>query len=66
MLPFLKNRDGAAASPVETKEREHDETYDIVDAIAEDFKAGRFKEAIQSLIDHIQALDVEQDQEMGA
>lgn len=68
MLPFLKNRDDGASAPVETIERDHDEGFDMLDAVADDmlaaFKAGdksRLKDALGALVDHIQNSDVAQD-----
>lgn len=73
MLPFLKNRDGGAASgPVESIERTPDEgsDYDMLDAVADDLLAAfeakdkaLLKSALQSFVDHIQAQDVMQDEE---
>jgi len=70
MLPFLKNRDdGVGVGPVETKERKHDEDYDMLDAVAQDLLAAvekkdvsLVKAALASLCTHIQDLDEEQDQ----
>ncbi len=71
MLPFLKNRSDGASMPVETVERDHDEGFDMLDAVAGDIleavKAGdksRLKSALGALVDHIQDQDKEQDQEM--
>lgn len=72
MLPFLKNRsDGSASTPVETLERDHDEGFDMLDAVAGDIldaiKKGdkaMLKDALGALVDHIQSEDVEQDQEV--
>ncbi len=73
-LPFLKNRDDGASMPVETKEREHDDTYDTLDAVADDMLAafkkgdkGALKAALSAFADHIQSQDVAQDElTMGA
>lgn len=73
MLPFLKNRSDGASMPVdETLEREHDEDFDMLDAVAGDLldaiKKGdkaMLKDALGALVDHIQTLDVEQDEGMG-
>lgn len=70
MLPFLKNKDdGVGVGPVETKRREHDEDMDMLDAVASDVldavKKGDkklLKAALEALCEHIQALDIEQDQ----
>ena len=72
MLPFLKNREDAAASlPAETQEREHDEDFDLLSAVAEDILAAiekrdikRLKSALEALCEHIQDLDSTQDQAM--
>ncbi len=72
MLPFLKNREGAAASgPVETIERSPDDEggeYGMLDAVADDLLAAiekkdkaLLKEALAALVEHIQAEDVAQD-----
>jgi hypothetical protein len=75
-LPFLKKKDGAAAStPVEVLERKPDEDtpedMDMLDACAEDFlqaikmkDAKMLREALEALISHIQMLDEEQDKDM--
>ncbi len=74
MLPFLKNRDdGVGQGPVETVERKpDDDSYDMLDAVAEDIlaaiekkDAGALKAALSSLCDHIQSLDQEQDAQEG-
>ncbi len=73
MLPFLKHRDdGLGVAPVESKERKHDEDFDMLGAVAEDIlqaiekkdKAG-LKAALGALCEHIQELDEEQDQMTG-
>jgi hypothetical protein len=75
MLPFAKNRDdGVAAGPVETKARGHDDSFDLLDAVAEDMLMAlerkdkpRLKAALEALISHIQDLDETQDETtMGA
>ncbi len=69
MLPFLKNRSDGASMPVETVERDHDEGFDMLEAVAGDIleaiKSGdktRLKDALGALVDHIQNLDEAQDQ----
>ena len=66
-LPFLKHsQEAAGSSPVETITRAPDEvSYDTLDAIAEDIfhakDVASVKAALQSLVEHIQSLDSEQD-----
>lgn len=73
MLPFLKLKketsfeDGA---PAETIEREHDEHFDMLDAIAEDMihafsnkSKEALKEALEAFVSHIQEMDEEQDEQ---
>lgn len=71
MLPFLKKTEGAVSQPIKTIEREHDEGFDLLDAIAEDlleaFKKGdkgRVKAALEAFVDHIQTLDEEEDKKL--
>ncbi len=71
-LPFLKNKEGGMSAPIEVIERDHDEGFDMLDAVAEDILAaikkadkGALKEALSALVDHIQTQDIEQDQLMG-
>lgn len=72
MLPFLKNRDEAAVSvPAETQERDHDEDFDLLGAVAGDLLAAIEKKdakllrsALEALCEHIQDLDAAQDQTM--
>jgi len=71
MLPFLNRKEGAATQPVEKIERDHDEGFDLLDAIAEDmleaFKKGdkgRIKAALEAFVDHIQTLDEEADKKL--
>ncbi len=71
-LPFLKNREGSMSGPVETIEREHDEDFDMLDAVAGDmldaFKKGDkglLKSALEALVEHVQAEDMEQDEGMA-
>ncbi len=73
MLPFLKNRqEGAMSGEDEPLKRDHDEGFDMLEAVAGDIleaiKAGdksRLKAALGALVEHIQSEDQEQDQEMG-
>lgn len=74
MLPFLKNRDdGVGTGPVETKDRKpDDDSFDMLDAVAEDVmdavKKGdkkALKDALAALVEHIQMQDVEQDEGMS-
>ncbi len=73
MLPFLKNRDdGMGGGPIETIVRDHDDGFDMLQAVADDmldaFKKGdkkALKEALAALVDHIQTLDEEQDEPKG-
>lgn len=72
MLPFLKNKDDAAVSgPVEVQERDHDEGFDMLDAVAEDLlmaiekkDKGLLKSALSSLCEHLKDMDEQQDQSM--
>ncbi len=72
MLPFLKNRDDAAVStPVETKERGHDEDFDLLGAVAGDMIAAieskdakLLRSALEAFCEYIQDLDAAQDQTM--
>lgn len=73
MIPFLKNRNDAAASgPVETMERKSDDPpgFDMLDAVAEDLLTAfetkdkkLLREALESLCQHIADQDATQDQE---
>lgn len=73
MLPFLKNREeGAMSAPVDPIERKPDDesAYDMLDAIAEDLLSavekkdkGLLKSALSALCEHVQDMDVKQDQE---
>lgn len=75
MLPFLRNKqEGAASSPVETIERLPDEgaEWDMLDAVAADLMMAfekkdikLLKNALESLCEHIMALDIEQDKMEG-
>lgn len=70
MLPFLKNRDdGVSVGPVESKVREHDDDYDMLDAVASDLlmaiekkDKGLLKSALSSLCEHLKDTDEKQDQ----
>lgn len=74
MLPFLKNRqEGSASGNAEDDpiERKHDDDYDMLDAVAQDVLAAiakkdvaMLKAALQSLCEHIQDQDIQQDQSM--
>lgn len=73
MLPFLKNRqEGSVSGEVETKERAHDEDFDMLGAVADDlldaFKAGDrrlLRDALEALVEHVRDMDIAQDtQEM--
>ncbi len=73
MLPFLKdNKDGgASAQPVQKMSVTDDDSYDLLDAIADDmlqaFKAGDrdlLKDALQSFKEHLQAEDQEMDEQL--
>ncbi len=70
-LPFLKNSEGSVSAPVETIEREHDEDFDMLDAVADDMMAAvkkgdkaALKDALAALVDHIQTADATQDATM--
>lgn len=64
MLPFLKlKEEGSASGPIESKEREHDESFDMLDAVAADLcsalgvpdeKKSFVKAALESFADYIQ------------
>ncbi len=72
MLPFLKHRDdGLGVAPVDNKEREHDESFDMLGAVASDLLSAiekkdkaALKAALEALCEHIQDMDAEQDQQM--
>lgn len=72
MLPFLKNNnDAAAVGPVEVKERDHDESFDMLDAVAEDLLQAiekkdkkLLKNALSALCEHLQDIDEKQDEQM--
>jgi hypothetical protein len=75
MLPHLRHKDdGVGVGPVETQRRKPDEgeDYGTLDAIFDDLSAAlekrdraRGKAALQSLCEHIQAMDAEQDEAQG-
>lgn len=73
MLPFLKNNnDAAAAGPVEVQEREHDDGFDMLDAVVDDLLAaiekkdkGLLKSALQSFAEHLRDIDEQQDKEIA-
>ncbi len=66
MLPFLKNREGASSvTPTDTITRDHDETFDMLGAVADDMlsaiKAGdksALKEALSAFADHVRSEDI--------
>lgn len=72
MLPFLKNKEDAAiAGPVEVIEREHDDSFDMLDAVASDILVAvdkkdkaLLKEALAALCEHLQDMDEQQDEGM--
>lgn len=76
MLPFLKlkkeaGEDSGGSSSDDVIERDHDEGYDMLDAVAEDMLAaleskdkGMLKAALQSLVEHVQNNDEQQDQSL--
>lgn len=71
MLPFLKDKkEGGMSGPVETKKMGDDsESYDMLDAIAEDMIQALHKKdkellkgALEALVEHIKAEDEIQDE----
>ena len=72
-MPFKKNQDdGLGMGPIEIKERDHDEDFSMLDAVAQDLLSAvekkdtkLLKEALASLCQHIQTLDEQQDQSLG-
>ena len=70
-LPFLKKKEGAASSPIESVERKPDEgkesEYGMLDAIAEDLHQAttveHTKAALQAFMEHIMSMDKKQDEE---
>lgn len=73
MLPYLKNKEGSASSHVEVLTRDHDESYDMLDAVAEDLsyalsmqgkeRKSTIKAALESLCEYIRTVDMAQDEE---
>ena len=71
-LPFMKNKEGGMAGPIEVKEREPDhEEYELLDAVAEDIMAAiegknhaMLKEALEALCEYIKEEDEQQDQDL--
>lgn len=73
-LPALKNRDdGVGAGPIEkiTREPDEDASFGMLDAVAEDMLMAfekkdkeMLKEALSSLVAHIQSADIAQDEDM--
>lgn len=72
MLPFLKHKDdGVGVGPTESIEREHDEDFDMLGAIAEDLiqaiekkDKNLLKDALAAFAEHLMDIDEKQDQEM--
>jgi hypothetical protein len=71
MLPFLKEREGAASLPVDHKRIGPKEDYDLLSAIADDILAAvktssppMLKAALSSFMNHIRDTDEMQDQTM--
>lgn len=72
MLPFLKHKDDVAVSmPVETVEREHDEGFDALAAVADDIlmaverkDKALLKDALSALCEHLKDMDEQQDEGM--
>jgi hypothetical protein len=72
MLPFRKKDDdglGQAVIPKIERKSDDEGSYDMLDAVAEDLllalekkDKGMIKAALQSLCDHIQDMDAEQDE----
>jgi len=71
MLPFMKNKQEASFSgDDDTITRNHDDSYDTLDAVAEDLLAAlgqkdkkMVKAALQALCEHIKDLDITQDEQ---
>lgn len=67
MLPYLKNKHEAAAMGDEDEaiKRKHDESYDMLDAIAEDLFHAKdpkmVRAALESLCEYLRHEDQEQD-----
>lgn len=72
MLPFLKKKDdGVGVGPVEVKERDHDEGFDFVAAIAEDLMMAiekkdkaLMKDALLAFCEYLKEEDSEQDESL--
>lgn len=74
MLPFLKKKEGAMSSPVEVIEREPDEgaePFEMLDAVVDDMLEAMekkdkklLKSALEALCEHIQDMDVKQDESL--
>lgn len=74
MLPFLKSKDdGVGVAPVDVMQRKPDDgaDYDMLDAVADDMLMALekkdkklLKSALSALVDHLQAMDEQQDKEM--
>lgn len=72
MLPFLKKaQEGSASAPIETIEREHDDTFDMLGTIADDILSAveskdkeALKGALSALCEHLKDMDEQQDNEL--
>ena len=72
MLPFLKNKEGAASSDIARVEiGDSDDSYDMLDAISDDLMQAvtkrdksLLKDTLQALCDYLQDMDEEQDKEL--
>ncbi len=72
MLPFMKNKEASAdlgEDEAISRKPDGEESFDMLDAVAEDMIAALgkkdkalLKSALQALVEHIQDEDVEQDQ----
>ena len=72
-MPFKKNKEGSASGPVESVSRKPDEpeSYELLDAVAEDLMAafeskdrGILKSALEALCDYLRNEDLKQDESL--
>ncbi len=71
MLPFLKLKDdGVGQGPTEPIEREHDDEFDMLDAVAGDILQAidtknkeLLKDALAALCEHLKDMDEQQDEQ---